>query len=352
MVTTTVVRSGEAWRRAEALAALGTGERVARWLSGALPCPAAPRGWERALRERELWPWVPPPEAGPLLLVAGAEPGPGVAVVGSRATDPYGVAVARQVASDAVRLGRWVVSGGAEGCDAAAHEAALEAGGRTVVVLGGGHDRPYPAAHRGLFRRVVEGGGALVSAYWPTTPVARHRFVARNHVIAGLSEVVVVARARVRSGALVTARAARAVGRPVLAVPGDVGEGLSGGPHALLDAGAQALTSSRGLARALGVAALGLESWPVRHHGAGAPWSRVSAIVEVDGGADGPTEAAILGALGLESGLDLDAMVVRTELPVDAVASALLDLELSGRIHRLPGDRYALAECGAVAPNG
>ena len=351
MAATTAECAAEAWRRGRALAALGTGERVVRWLGGALPCPPAPPGWEQALRERDLWPWVPPPEAGPLLLVAGAEPGRGVAVVGSRATDAYGLAVARQVARDAVRLGMWVVSGGAEGCDAAAHEAALEAGGRTVVVLGGGHDRPYPAAHRGLFRRVVERGGALVSAHWPTTPVARHRFVARNHVIAGLSDVVVVARARVRSGALVTARAARALGRPVLAVPGDIGEGLSGGPHALLEAGAQALTSSRGLARALGVGSLGLESWPVRHHGAGAPWSAASASVDLDGDGGGPSDAAVLGALALESGLDLDAMVVRTELPVDAVASALLDLELSGRIQRLPGDRYALADGGAVAPN-
>lgn len=342
----------EAWRRARALAALGSAERVARWLAGTLPCPAPPARWERGLRERELWPWVPPPGVGPLLLVAGAEPGAGVAVVGSRATDAYGLAVARQVAWDAVRLGRWVVSGGAEGCDAAAHEGALDAGGRTAVVLGGGHDRPYPAAHRELFRRVVEGGGALVSGYWPTTPVARHRFVARNHVIAGLSEVVVVARARSRSGALVTARAARALGRPVLAVPGDVGEGLSGGPHALLEAGAAALTSGRGLARALGVGAHGLGAWPVRHHGAGAPWTASGAAGSECGEDEiGVVGAAVLDALALESGLDLDAMVVRTEFPVDAVTSALLDLELSGRIQRLPGDRYAKAGGGAVAPN-
>jgi len=344
---------GEAWRRARALAALGSGERVARWLVGALPCPDPPRGWEAALRNRGLTPWVPPEGGGPVLLVAGETPGAGVGVVGARAADAYGLAVARRVAVDVVALGFAVVSGGAEGCDAAAHTGALDAGGATTVVLGGGHDRPYPAAHKGLFQRVRENGGAVVSAYWPTTPVARHRFVARNAVIAGLSRAVVVVRARARSGALVTAGAAAALGRPVLAVPGDVGEGLSVGVHGLLERGAVALVSPRVLFRVLGGVGPGSWSWPVQHQGSGAPWSEIAGpACEGDRGEVGPWGQAVLEALGLESGLDLDAMVVRTELPVDAVASALLDLELVGLVRRLPGDRYARAEGGAVVPSG
>lgn len=337
----------EAWRRAGALAALGSADRVGRWLAGELPCPEPPSGWREALRRRGLWPVVPREGAGPVLLVAGTEAGEGVAVVGARASDAYGLAVARRVAEDVVGLGLAVVSGGAEGCDSAAHEAALGVGGRTVVVLGSGHDRPYPAQNRGLFARVVEGGGAVVSAYWPTTPPARHRFVARNAVIAGLSEAVVCVRARVRSGALGTARAAKALGRPVLAVPGDVGEGLSGGPHALLEDGAAALVSGRGLARALGRRAGRGLSWPERHVGCAAPWSEVAsaadrgAVDEVDA-----VGAAVLGALRRDSGLDLDAMVVRTGAPVDAVTGALLDLELMGLVERLPGDRFAIADGG------
>jgi len=270
--------------------------------------------------------------------------------VGARATDAYGAAVARRVAVDAVGLGYTVVSGGAEGCDAAAHRGALDQRGPTVVVLGGGHDRLYPRGHLRLFEEVVEGGGALVSPYWPTTPVSRFRFVARNHVIAGLSDVVVVARARHRSGALVTARAARALGRPVLAVPGDVGEGLSGGAHALLESGAVALTSSAVLARVLGAKRRAIGSWPVRHEGSAAPWSVTQAAsAEPDPDGIGASGAALLAALSEESGLDLDAMVVRTELPVDAVTSALLDLELSGLVRRLPGDRYARSTEGVDA---
>ncbi|TNF26450.1 MAG: DNA-processing protein DprA, partial [Deltaproteobacteria bacterium] len=276
-----------------------------------------------------------------------------VAVVGARATDAYGAAVAERVAEDVVALGYAVVSGGAEGCDAAAHRGAVRAGGATVVVLGGGHGRPYPRAHAGLFDEVVERGGAVVSAHWPTIPVARHRFVARNAVIAALSEAVVVVRAQGRSGALVTARAAWKLGRKVLAVPGDVGEGLSQGPHQLLERGAVALVSGAGLARALGVGSTIRSTWPVRHAGAGAPWADArGACGDADAVEFGAVGEAVLRALSSESGLDLDAMVVRTELPVDAVASALLDLELSGLIRSLPGGRYAKGAGGVGPPDG
>ena len=335
----------EAWRRARALAALGSSDRVERWLRGGIPCPAPPEGWEEALRRRRLWPWVPPAGAGPVLLVRGAASVDGVAVVGARAADAYGLAVARRVAEDAVELGAAVVSGGAEGCDAAAHEGALAAGGRTVVVLGGGHDHVYPRGHGELFARVEAAAGGVVSAYWPGVPVARHRFVARNGVIAGLARVVVVVRAAVRSGSLGTADAAVALGRVVMAVPGDVGEALSGGPHLLLERGAVPLVSSSGLARALRLEGLA-GCWPVRHLGSGAPWEPGSGSRSGGGGSSGPQEGVdevgrtVLDALKGESGLDLDAMVMRTEVAVDAVARALLDLELAGLVARLPGDRY------------
>jgi len=246
---------------------------------------------------------------------------------------------------DVVRLGGWVVSGGAEGCDAAAHEGALAEGGGTIVVLGGGHGRPFPAGHRALFERVVAGGGAVVSAYWPDVPPGRHRFLARNRVIAALSEAVVVARAARRSGSLSTARWAKTLGREVFAVPGDVGEALSAGPHGLLEEGATPLVSAGGLARVVGVEGerLSAGEWPVGHAGSVAPWREdVVGAGALAWCGDDEVAGAVVEALRVESGLDLDTMVMRTGVPVDAVASALLDLELGGLIQRLAGDRFAL----------
>jgi len=129
---------------------------------------------------------------GPLL-VRGVLPQAMVAVVGARASDPYGLELARKLAMELVARGIAVVSGGAEGCDGAAHLGALDAHGQTVVVLPAGHDHLYPEHHAPLFERVVAQGGALVSAYWPTTRIARHQFLARNRVIARLAPGGIVA---------------------------------------------------------------------------------------------------------------------------------------------------------------
>ncbi|MFT7581816.1 MAG: DNA processing protein [Myxococcota bacterium] len=287
-----------------------------------------------ALARRGLRPWVPPREAGRVLIVRGVAPGLGVAVVGARAADAYGLAVAARVAEDAVALGMWVVSGGAEGCDAAAHRAAIRAGGRTVVVLGGGHDRPYPAVNRRLFDEVVEAGGAVVSGYWPSERPKKYRFLARNKVIAGLSRVVVVARAGARSGALTTAREGLAMGKPVFAVPGDVGQALSVGGHGLLARGALPLVCGQGLARGIG-----LEqgpAWPVGFEGGCDPWPTVRS----DEGVGGVAVRAVLDALEGEAPLGLEGVLTRSGLGLDTVVGVLLELELGGSVRRLAGDRY------------
>jgi DNA processing protein len=176
-----------------------------------------------------------------------------VAIVGSRRADPYGLDVAGEMARDLARAGVCVVSGGAEGVDAAAHEGALRAGGRTIAVLGAGLDVPYPAAHRELFDRIVTSGGALVSEYEDGTPPARWSFPRRNRLVSGLSEAVVVVRAGERSGALITADWALRQGVPVLAVPGDVREEGTAGPIALLRRGAKVAASARDVLETLGM---------------------------------------------------------------------------------------------------
>ena len=236
---------------------------------------------------------------------------------------------------DAVELGYVVVSGGAEGCDAAAHRAAMEAGGQTVVVLAGGHDHPYPAPHVPLFEEVVARGGAVVSAQWPTVRPAPWRFLARNRVIAELSQVCVVVRARARSGALSTARAARKIGRPVLAVPGDVGEGWSEGTHQLLAAGARPMTGSASLARALGIRGGG--RWPVNHRGASDPWPEISARRSPVPSGESGEVARVLSAHGI---LDPPALVRQTGLARHLVYASLLDLEILGLVEPIEGDRF------------
>ncbi|MFO0745382.1 MAG: DNA-processing protein DprA [Myxococcota bacterium] len=270
------------------------------------------------------------------LWVAGTLPPRGVAIVGARASDPYGLAVARRVAEDAVALGFAVISGGAEGCDRAAHEGALDAGGATVVVLPAGHHHLYPKAHRPLFARALACGGAVVSARPPDARPARVSFLARNRVIARLACAVVVARARLRSGSLSTAGAAEALGRPVGAVPGDVGQALSEGCHHLIAAGAVPIVGPLMLARLLRTPAVG-STWPTRATGSAAPWQAVPSAPPTGLGAD---DERVLEAITREPGLDLDTIAVRTNLPLEVLVGVLTNLEVRGIARRQPGGRY------------
>ena len=172
-------------------------------------------------------------------------PGARVAIVGARRPTPYGEAVAERLATDLVRAGVIVVSGLALGVDAAAHEGALLGEGTTVAVLGTGVDVVYPAANTGLAARIVAGGGALVSEFPDGTRPLRANFPRRNWTMAALSEVVVVVEAGEGSGALITADAALALGRTVMAVPGSVFSPLSVGCHKLLRDGAGLAQNAR-----------------------------------------------------------------------------------------------------------
>jgi DNA processing protein len=168
-----------------------------------------------------------------------------VAVVGARRASGYGAGVAAWLAASLARTGVRVVSGGAVGVDAAAHGAALEEEGGTTVVLGCGHGVAYPRPHAtpgGLFDRILRGGGTILSELLPWQPPRAGPVRARNRIVAGLSDAVVVVEGGERSGALVTATAAADRGVPVLAVPGDVRAPGSVAPHRLLAEGAAPCT--------------------------------------------------------------------------------------------------------------
>ena len=179
--------------------------------------------------------------AGPLELLEQ----PCVAIVGARVCSSYGSYVAYLLAKELAAAGIVVVSGLARGIDAAAHRGALDAGGRTVAVLGCGIDRDYPPAHAGLAHRIVSEGGLIVSEYPPGTEPAPWRFPARNRIIAGLSAATIVVEARERSGALITADFALEEGRKVFAVPGEITIATSVGPNNLLKNGAGLVTGAK-----------------------------------------------------------------------------------------------------------
>lgn len=160
-----------------------------------------------------------------------------VAIVGSRRASPYGLDVARGLGRGLAVSGITVISGMALGIDSAAHAGALEAGGPTVAVLASSADRPYPPGKRALHRRIVA-EGAVVSELGPGVDAWKWMFPARNRIIAALAAMTVVVEAGERSGALVTARLARGIGRPVGAVPGRVTTPQAAGPNGLLAAGA------------------------------------------------------------------------------------------------------------------
>ena len=162
----------------------------------------------------------------------------GLAVIGARKATPYGLGCAERFARIAAEKGIVIVSGGAYGCDAQAHRAALAAQGTTVVVLGGGCDEPYPARHVNLFQQVVNAGGAIVSEYdWDTRPMP-FMFRERNRIIAGLARAVLIVEAGLPSGTFSTADEALGASREVLVVPGSITSPLSRGANRLILQGA------------------------------------------------------------------------------------------------------------------
>jgi DNA processing protein len=178
-----------------------------------------------------------------------------VAIVGTREASPYGERIAARLATAAVRAGLVVVSGLARGIDAAAHRAAMEAGGLTVAVMGPGVDVPYPAGHRTL-QDLVQKNGVVVSESEPGTKAYRGCFPRRNRIIAALSQVTVVVEAPFKSGAINTATQALEMGRTVAAVPGPIDDARSGGTNLLVRDGAQVITCEADLLTLCGLSTI------------------------------------------------------------------------------------------------
>jgi DNA processing protein len=261
----------------------------------------------------------------PTLWLRGRMPAPpGVAIVGTRAPSAEAVAFTRGLAGALARQGIAIWSGGAVGIDAAAHEAALEAGGITVLVAGGGLDRPYPPQHRALFGRVLEHGGALVARVPDGTPPMPLHFLARNEVLAALTMVTVVVQAGIESGARSTAAAARRLGRALCVVPHPPWDERGQGCALELVRGAQAIYGPAEVLTALGRPPP--PPAPRRKKRAPAPQAALPLPPPADEPLE-PAEATVLAALGASS-MHHDEVCERTGLPGSAVVGALLTLTL------------------------
>lgn len=265
-----------------------------------------------------------------ILFVQGEEPEvafgkPTIGIVGSRRGDAVGCGFAGEVAREFARRGGCVVSGLAVGIDGAAHRGALvqPQAGTTIAVLGSGHHSLYPAMHRPLAREILAAGGLIVSQFEPDTKPFPANFLNRNRVIAGLSHGVLVVQAATRSGALVTARSALDEGREVLVVPGGITDPLFGGSNRLLRAGATPITSLDDV----------FESFPVELKAP--PVSFDTERVTVEQMPQGRGEERLLRALRSGKAEHLDALVTAIG---PEIHTALLSLELSGEVVRLPGN--------------
>jgi DNA processing protein len=289
---------------------------------------------------------LPPPVLYVRGSVASLDGARSVAIVGTRRPTEAGRATAARIADAVAGLGATVISGLAYGIDAAAHTAAVVAHGPTVAVIGGGHERLYPAAHRGLVRRIVDGEGAVISEFGPQTVPSRGTFPRRNRIISGLADATVVVEAGARSGALTTAVWALEQGRGLYLVPGRLDDPSVAGSLAFLrEAGSEARIVA-------GIPEL-LEDLGLVRDEARTPDDATGPTREV------PPQATLLGALPpVERAIaravvagrsSVDELMLATGLGGATVLGALTALEVRGLVLEAFG-RYRAA--GGLAGGG
>ena len=288
-----------------------------------------------------------------------------LSLVGSRDAKDYGRKASYRLSYQLAQRGLTIVSGLARGIDTAAHRGALEAGGRTIAVMGSGLGFIYPAANTDLAEKITE-SGALISEFPMATTPKPNNFPRRNRIISGLTLGTVVVEASNRSGALITARLAGEQGREVFAVPGEIFSELSTGTHRLINNGAKLVNTVDDLLNELPRHALGeiqsaastsrmpeaeTEPSPQEQPVGKRATERASAqsSVEVEQPSQitpppdlTPDERTVFDAIEDPSS-HIDTVVRTTQLPIGQVSSVLLMLELKGVVQQLPGKQFAKA---------
>ena len=244
---------------------------------------------------------------------------PRLAVVGSRKVSSYGKSVTINLCRELAEEGVVIVSGLAIGVDGIAHRAAVEAGGATIAVLPGDLTSIYPAVHSNLAQDIIAKGGALVSEYATGSMTYKSNFVARNRIVAGLSQGVLITEAALKSGSLHTARFALEQGIEVLAVPGPISSATSEGANNLIKSGAAAVTNAGDVLHALGMQ------------------PRANPAAKSQGA--NATEQLVLNLLN-EGPCDGHALLAATRLEVAEFHQTLTMLEITGKVRALGANQW------------
>lgn len=265
------------------------------------------------------------PDPPPYLYVNGdiGEYQPAIAMVGSRRATGYGIQATTRLAAELADHGVTVVSGMARGIDTAAHRGAVEAGGKSIGVLGCGIDVVYPPENRSLFEELPE-HGALVSEFPMGTPPLPANFPRRNRLISGLSLGVLVVEAAEKSGSLITAQFALEQGREVFAVPGSIASGASRGANRLIKQGAKLVESVSDILEELS-------------------YCENRGRIAVRAQPALPPQEGNLCATLAEGPLQIDEIAGKAGLTVQELSVMLLRLELQGVVLQLPGKIFCLA---------
>lgn len=244
-----------------------------------------------------------------------------VAIVGTRKPSSYGKEVTHRLAYDLAKQGIVIISGLAIGVDAIAHQAALEAGGTTIAILGNGLHTVYPSSNRSLAEKIISSGGAILSEYKEGTPPIGFRFLERNRLVSGLADAVIITEAASRSGTLNTAGHAIQQGKEVFVVPGNITSPLSAGCNALLRQGATPVTKTEDVLEALAPHLL-------------IPQSSLPL-------GNTPQESTILKLIhdGIRDGEELQQ---KSKLEAHEFASTLTMLEINGMVRSLGANRWTL----------
>jgi DNA processing protein len=254
------------------------------------------------------------------------------AVVGSRNATSYGKAAVDYLVEMLVPNNITVVSGGAFGIDAAAHNKTLVLGGKTVVVVGAGLLHPYPFAHKDLFRKIADNSGSIVSIFPLNTKPHPGNFPARNRVISGLSAVCVVVQAAQKSGALITAHHALEQGRSIFVVPGSIFESVHKGCHMLATQGAALMIDAADV-----VNCFGLQNQVTKNQVTTGNKNAHTAIKTAL--LQDPLQNKIF-ELCLQRALNVDELVAKTSMPLLLIQSALFQMQLSDHIKEAVGGRW------------
>ena len=245
-----------------------------------------------------------------------------VAIVGTRKPSAYGREIATKIASECAKNGIVVVSGLALGIDSIAHRAAIDSGGKTIAVLANGVDKIYPRSHEDLGQKILQTNGAILSEYPNNTPARPWQFLARNRIVSGLADAVVIIEAASRSGTLSTANHALDQGKEIFAVPGNITSPLSAGCNQLIKNGANPLTSVEDLLDFL-----------IPNH-----FEKQTQLFK----GDTSEENVILEFLSKNGTTSSDTIIKQTKLSASEFNQAITMLELKGLALNNGGEKWSL----------